>query len=130
MLIFLTSICSSLLLASTQFAPYLNMLRLKSSESKYLRYMVTSVLSAMFLYSVVKNFIKYQEGKTVVAQSIKSASDVVYPSVTICSRYKFEYALSKFSGTKNLTEYYENILNMSLRRDIIQISQPYRTKKG
>ena len=85
----------------------------------------------MFLYSVVNNFIKYKERKTVLTQGIKSASDVVYPSVSLCPGYKYDYALSQTSGTKNLTEYYENTLNMSLiKKYIIQISQPYMTKNG
>ena len=87
------------------------------------------ILSSVFLYSVVENIIKYKERRTVVAQSTKSASDVVYPSITLCPRYKYEYALSKTSGTKNLTEYYQSTVNMSLiRKDVIKISQPYRVK--
>ena len=104
---------------------------MKGSGLKYSRYVVTFALSSLFLYSVVENFIKYNEKKTVVAQSLMSVSDVVYPSVSICPQYKYEYALSKTSGTKNLTEYYDNILNMSLiRKDIVEISQPYSTMNG
>ena len=107
------------------------MLQLDSSKFFYLRCVVALILGVMFLYSVAKNFIKYKEMKTVLTQGIKSASDVVYPSVTLCPGYKYEYALSITSGTKNLTEYYVNILNMSLiRKNIIEISQPYRTRNG
>ena len=124
---------STLQLAATLCASalFLNMLRLNCFKLNYLRHVVTLILGSMFLCSVVNNFIKYKERKTVVAQSIKSASDVVYPSITLCPHYKYEYALSKTSGTKNLTEYYESILKMSLiRKDIVEISQPYRTKNG
>ena len=97
----------------------------------HLRCFVTFVLSVLFLYSVVHNFMEYKEKKTIVAPSVQSAAAVVYPSVTICPGYKYEYALSKIPGTKNLTEYYEIITNLSLiRKDIIQISQPYATKNG
>ena len=99
--------------------------------SKYLRTVVTSVLIILFLCSVVKNFLKYSGKKTVVAHGIKSALDVVYPSVTMCPKYKYEYALSKTSGTKNLTEYYENLKTTPLiRKDVISISQPYMTQDG
>ena len=46
----------------------------------------------------------------------------------MCPQYKPEYALSKTSGTKNLTEYYENLLN--IKKDVISISQPYTTMEG
>ena len=97
----------------------------------HLRILVTLVLSVMFLYSVVTNFTKYKEKKTVVAPSVKSAAEVVYPSVTLCPLYKHEYALSIIPGSKNLTEYYDIITNLSLiRKDIKRISQPYTTKNG
>ena len=103
---------------------------MKNSKIRYLRYVITLILCSMFLYSVIENIIKYKEGKTVVAESTMSASDVVYPSITICPRYKYEYALTTTSRTKNLTEYYQSIVDMSLiRKDIVEISQPYKIKK-
>ena len=103
----------------------------KVNCSKYLRTLVTSVLIALFLCSVVQNFLKYNSKRTVVALGVKSALDVVYPSVTMCPKYKYEYALSKTSGSKNLTEYYENLVTTPLiRKDVVSISQPYMTQDG
>ena len=83
------------------------------------------------MYNVGNNFIKYEEKNTVLAQSMKSASDVVYPSVTLCPFYKLKYYRSKISGSKNLTEYYKSLQNMSLiRKDVLNISQPYRSDNG
>ena len=96
-----------------------------------LRNVVTLALTLMFLYNVGNSFTKYEEKDTLMAQSMKSASDVVYPSITLCPMYKLEYMRSKVSGSKNLTEYYEKLKNMSLiRKDVLYISQPYRSNNG
>ena len=71
---------------------------------------------------------KYNEKKTVVAESEKSTSDVVFPSLTMCPLYKFKFAFSRTSATMNMTEDYEHILNTSrIRKDIVEISQPFKT---
>ena len=104
------------------------MQHLKCSEFGYIRHVVISILTILFLNSVFQNVLKYKEKKTVVAESEKSTSDVVFPSLTICPLYKYEYALSKTSATMNMTEDYENILNTShIRKDILEISQPSKT---
>ena len=93
-----------------------------------LRQVVISVLTLLFLNTVIQNIVKYKEKKTVVAESEKSISDVAFPSLTMCPHYKYEYSLSTSSATKNMTQDYENILNMlRIRKDIVEISQPLKT---
>ena len=88
-------------------------------------------LIVAFMSSVFANVKKYSQKNTVVAESTKTASKVIYPSITMCPRYEKEYAISKTSGTKNLTEYYESLLNMSqIKNDVVSISQPYTKKNG
>ena len=100
------------------------MLHLKSSEFSYIRHLVISILTIIFLNSLVQNVIKYKEKKTVVAESEKSTSDVVFPSLTMCPRYDFNTTYA----TMNMTQDYENILKMSrIRKDIVEISQPFKT---
>ena len=104
------------------------MQHLKCLEFSYIRHVVISILTLLFLYSLVQNVIKYKEKKTVVAESEKSTSDVVFPSLTMCPRYEYKFPLSTSSATKNMTQDYENILNMlRIRKDIVEISQPLKT---
>ena len=84
-----------------------------------------------FMSSVIANVNKYTQKNTVVAESTKSASKVIYPSITMCPKYNHEYALSKTSGTKNLTEYYKSLLKTSqIKKDVVSISQPYTKDNG
>ena len=95
-------------------------------KSQGLRYATILALTLLFMYNVGNSFIKYEEKNAVLAQSMKSVSDVVYPSITLCPFYKLEYSRSKVSGSKNLTEYYKSLQNMSLiRQDILNITQHY-----
>ena len=88
-------------------------------------------LILVFIASIILNVDKYSLKNTVVTESTRSAAEVVYPSITICPVYKGEYALSKTSGTKNLTEYYDSLLNVSdIKNFLISISQPYVSKNG
>ena len=104
---------------------------LKCLENFTFRHVVNLALIVAFMSSVIANVYKYSLKNTVVAESTKRASEVIYPSITMCPEYKKEYALSKTSGTKNLTEYYESLLNMShIKNDIKSISQPYTTNNG
>ena len=107
------------------------MLSLKCFENFTFRHVVNFALVVAFMSSVIANVCKYASPKTVVTESTKSASEVIYPSITMCPFYKYKFARSKTSGTKNLTEYYENLLNMAqIKKDILSISQPYITKNG
>ena len=88
-------------------------------------------LIVAFMSSVIANVYKYSQKNTVVAESTRSASEVTYPSITMCPRYNLEFAVLRASGTKNLTEYYESLLRATqIKKDIISISQPYITKNG
>ena len=82
-----------------------------------------------FMSSVIANVNKYTQKNTVVAESKRSTSGVIYPSITMCPRYTPEFARSKTSGTKNLTEYYDSNATQ-IKKDIVSISQPYNTKNG
>ena len=107
------------------------MQRVNNIKLKYFRHLAVMVFSAMFIHRVVQLVIQYNERKTMLSQSTRMASRVIYPSVTMCPVYKHEFALSKTSGTKNLTEYYESLHSRSLIKDrIISISQPYKTENG
>ena len=107
------------------------MFSLKCFENFTFRHVLNFALVVAFMSSVIANVCKYASPKTVVTESTKSASEVIYPSITICPFYKNEYARSKTSGTKNLTEYYEDLLNAKqIKKDITSISQPYLTKNG
>ena len=105
--------------------------RLKCFENFTFRHLVNLALIVAFMSSVIANLYKYRQKNTVVAESTRSASEVIYPSITMCPNYEKEYALSKTSGTKNLTEYYEILLKTSqIKKDVVSISQPYTTKNG
>ena len=83
------------------------------------------------MYSAEQNVHKYSQKNTVVAESVRRASEVIFPSITMCPWYTYEQALSKSSGIKNLTEYYESLHNTEqIKKDIVSISQPYNTKNG
>ena len=94
--------------------------------------MVNLALIVAFMSSFIANVYKYSQKNTVVAESTKSAlEEVSYSSITMCPWYNHEYALSKTSGTKNLTEYYESLLKTTqVQKDVVSISQPYTTKNG
>ena len=107
------------------------MLRVNCFKLKKFRHLVTLVLSALFIYSGIENVIKYKEKKTILTHSTRSASEVIYPSVTLCPHYDYNFTLSKTLGTKNLTEYYESLRSHSLIKErIIYIYQPYNTENG
>ena len=99
---------------------------LKRSEFSYIRHVVVLILTIVFFNSLVQNVTKYKEKNTVVTESEKSTSDVVFPSLTMCPLYEFKFAFSTTSATMNMTEDYEHILNTSrIRKDIVEISQPW-----
>ena len=81
---------------------------------------------AFMYYGIVLNLGKFIKEDTVVVEGMKSISEVTYPSFTMCPWYDERYAWSKYSGSKNLTEYYESLLNATqIKRDIIAIKQPH-----
>ena len=105
--------------------------RLMCLENFSFRHVVNLALIVAFMSSFIANVYKYSQKNTVVAESTKSASEVICPSITMCPTYEKEYTHSKTSGTKNLTEYYESLLKMSqIKKDVVSISQPYTTKNG
>ena len=93
------------------------------------RHVVNLALVLAFMSSATLNVHKYSQKNTVVAESMRSASGVIYPSITMCPWYTPEFARSKTSGTKNLTEYYDSNATQ-IKKDIVSISQPYNTKNG
>ena len=91
---------------------------------KVFKYFVTILLSLIFLYSLVKNVIKYNKKNEQVLQSVMSVNAVPYPSITMCPYYTKVYFSNITSGTKNLTEYYERVQSMSpIKKNILSISQ-------
>ena len=104
---------------------------LNCCENFTFRHVINLALIVAFMSSVIANVYKYSQKNTVVAESTRSASEVTYPSITMCPRYNLEFAVLRASGTKKLTEYYESLLRATqIKKDIISISQPYITKNG
>ena len=119
---------------SLQLTPILSapeMYNLKCFKNLTLRHVVNVALILAFMSSAALNVQKYSKKNTVVAESVRSASEVFYPSITMCPSYTSKFVHSKNSGTKNLTEYYESLQNTAqIKKDIVSISQPYNTKNG
>lgn len=92
-----------------------------------IRHVVLIALTGAFMYyGIIANLGKFSKNNTVVVESMKRISEVTYPSFTMCPWYVERFAWSKFSRSKNLTEYYESLLNAKqIERDIISIWPPY-----
>ena len=89
-----------------------------------IRHVVTSALIVIFMISAIANIRKYCQKNTVVVESLRSASEVTLPSVTMCPRYIEDFILDKNSCSKNLTECYDDLLKMAqIEKDIKAIWQ-------
>ena len=110
---------------------YIKMYSFKCFKNLTLRHVVNVALILAFMSSAALNVQKYSKKNTVVAESVRIASEAFYPSITMCPAYYPKFAHSKNSGTKNLTEYFESLHNNAqIKKDIVSISQPYNTKNG
>ena len=103
----------------------------KCFESLTFRHVVNIALIACFTYICALNIRRYNQMNIVVVESSRSTLGVIYPSITLCPPYSDKHVLSKNSSKKNLTEQYENLINMShIKKNVVSISQPYVTKNG
>ena len=95
------------------------------------RHVVKFVLMAVFIEICALNVLRYNQMNIVVVESSRSTMEMIYPSITLCPTYSDKHVLSKNSSKKNLTEQYENLINMShIKKNVVSISQPYITKNG
>ena len=95
------------------------------------RILVLMLMVAIFLYMLGKSISKWSEKKVGETQTSKSASQMVYPSVTMIPFFDPAFSMAKlasYNTSKNLTEY--NIGTDHITKDIISIEQSYETANG
>ena len=93
--------------------------------------MVLLLMAAIFLYMVGKSVYRWSEKKVGETQTTKSASQMVYPSITMVPFFDPSYSmmkLSSFNTTKNLTEY--NLNTSHIQSDVVSIEQSYELHNG
>ena len=76
----------------------------------------------------ISEWSKKKVGET---QTTKSASEILYPSVTMIPVFERNFSLAKlesFNKRKNLTEY--NLKTSHIQTDIISIEQDYHIMNG
>ena len=90
------------------------------------RILVLLLMAAIFLYMVGKSVYRWSEKKVGETQTTKSASQMVYPSITMVPFFDPSYSMMKlsfFNITKNLTEY--NLNTSHIQSDVVSIEQSY-----
>ena len=95
------------------------------------RILVLLLMAAIFLYMLGKSISKWSEKKVGETQTTKSASQMVYPSVTMIPFFEPGFSLAKlasYSTSKNLTEY--NVGTDHIAKDVVSIEQSYETSNG
>ena len=95
------------------------------------RIVVLLLMAAIFLYMVGKSVYRWSEKKVGETQTTKSASQMVYPSITMVPFFDPSYSmmkLSSFNITKNLTEY--NLNTSHIQSDVVSIEQSYELHNG
>ena len=88
------------------------------------RILVLLLMAAIFLYMLGKSISKWSEKKVGETQTTKSASQMVYPSVTMIPFFEPGFSLAKlasYNTSKNLTEY--NVATDHIARDVVSIEQ-------
>ena len=83
------------------------------SDCKHVKHVVVLILALYFLYNVAVSVSKWMGGKIGETQTIKSATEEIYPSVTFCPALP-GYLSDPNSYGKNLTKYYEYKQNLTL----------------
>ena len=95
------------------------------------RILVLLLMAAIFLYMLGKSISKWSEKKVGETQTTKSASQMVYPSVTMIPFFEPGFSLAKlasYNTSKNLTEY--NVGTDHIAKDVVSIEQSYETSNG
>ena len=95
------------------------------------RILVLLLMVVIFLFMLGQSIIKWNDKKVGETQTTKSASKMVYPSVTMLPFFDPGFSLAKlasYNSSKNLTEY--NIGTDHITKDIISIYQSYETLNG
>ena len=95
------------------------------------RIVVLLLMAAIFLYMVGKSVYRWSEKKVGETQTTKSASQMVYPSITMVPFFDPSYSmlkLSSFNTAKNLTEY--NLNTSHIQSDVVSIEQSYELPNG
>ena len=89
------------------------------------RQLVVLTLTAAFLVIVANSLVTWTRGRIGTAEGTKSASQIVYPSLTICP---FFSSPTSNSESRNLTEYYRN--RSIITNHIKLIQHEYETENG
>ena len=95
------------------------------------RILVLLLMVVIFLFMLGQSIVKWNEKKVGETQTTKSASQMVYPSVTMLPFFEPSFSLAKvasYNSSKNLTKY--NIGTDHITKDIISIYQSYETSNG
>ena len=82
-------------------------------ECRHVKHVVILLLALYFLYNVAISIGKWMDGKIGETQTIKSAIEEIYPSVSFCPALP-GYLSDPNSYSKNLSKYYEYKRNLTL----------------
>ena len=99
-----------------------------SGFNKILRNLVVVGLFVILMKTVHESLTKFMERHIGESYGTKRAADMFFPSLVIVPEYSYEYAIPRITGTKNLTEYYENRETIADR--ILMMQQSYETENG
>ena len=83
----------------------------------------------VFLCMLGNSIIEWSEKHVGETQRTKSASKIMYPSMTMIPLFDRNFSLAKlksFNSRKNLTEY--NLKTSHIKTDIVSIEQNYQLK--
>ena len=95
------------------------------------RILVLLLMVVIFLFMLGQSIVKWNEKKVGETQTTKSASKMVYPSITLLPWYDVNTSLAKMAayiGSKNLIDYHAT--TSRIQSDIISIEQSYETPNG
>ena len=96
--------------------------------SKLFRYLVVVGLTLVFLYNVIRSLDKFTSKRIGETHSTEKAEKMFFPSLHVCPEFNKTYSRRRTSGTRNLTEYYEN--RPRIDDLILKVAQTYETENG
>ena len=98
---------------------------------KQVRFFVFLLMTAIFLYMLGRSISEWSKKKVGETQTTKSASEILYPTVTMIPFFEHNVSFAKLFSlnmTKNLTDY--NLKTSHIQTDIISIYQKYHIMNG
>ena len=98
---------------------------------KQVRFLVLLLLTTIFLLSVGMSISEWSKKKVGETMSTKSASEILYPCVTMIPWFELGFSqakLASYKTKKNLTEY--NLKTSSIQKHIMSINQKYEEVNG